>query len=334
MAMDALTFLESASTSKPQPIYVLHGDEDLLKRHALAAIRALVFGTGEGEFDYATHSGATATFAEVRSELDTLPFLSAWRLVVVHDGDPFVSTYRAALEKYVGETAERGILVLEVRTWPSTTRLAKMLKPAATIVCKAPAARLLPEWAMQWSESHHGKQLVAPAARLLVDLIGADLGQLDQELAKLAVYVGSAARIEMPDVDKLVGQSRTESAFKIFDAIAEGRPGEALVILNRLFEQGEDPLRILGAFSMNLRRLAQAARLAGQGRPVGAALYEVGVPPFARESAENQLRHLGRRSALLYDWLLEADQGLKGGSQLPPRTILERLLVRLAAPEP
>ena len=46
---------------------------------------------------------------------------------------------------------------------------------------------------------------------------------------------------------------------------------------------------------------------------------------------EQQLRHLGRRRLdRLYDWLLEADLGLKGSSQLPPRTLLERMVVQLA----
>jgi DNA polymerase-3 subunit delta len=57
------------------------------------------------------------------------------------------------------------------------------------------------------------------------------------------------------------------------------------------------------------------------------------VPDYrtARQEAEQQLRHLGRRRLdHLYDWLLETDQGLKGGSQLSPRILLERLVVRLA----
>jgi DNA polymerase-3 subunit delta len=46
---------------------------------------------------------------------------------------------------------------------------------------------------------------------------------------------------------------------------------------------------------------------------------------------EQQLRHLGRRRLnRLYEWLIDADGGLKGGSQLPKRTILERLVVQLA----
>jgi DNA polymerase-3 subunit delta len=179
--------------------------------------------------------------------------------------------------------------------------------------------------------SAHGKQLSAPAAAMLVDLVGPEMGQLDQELAKLAAYAGEAARVDAGDVDALVGSSRGESTWKIFDAMAAGRPAEALEILDRLFDHGEDPLRVLGAFSMQLRRLAQAYRLTGQGQSLPAALAEAGVPPFAVRGAEQQLRHLGRRRAdRLYDWLLETDLGLKGASALPPRTLMERLVVRLA----
>ena len=123
-----------------------------------------------------------------------------------------------------------------------------------------------------------------------------------------------------------------ENLWKIFDAIGEGQGGAALAILGRLFEQGEDPIRILAAFSLQLRRLAQAYRRNRQGQPLPMALNEVGVPPFATRGAEQQLRHLGKRRAeRLYDWLLETDLGLKGSSALPPRTLLERLVVRLAA---
>jgi DNA polymerase-3 subunit delta len=224
-----------------------------------------------------------------------------------------------------------GVLVLEVKTWPTSTRLAKLLDSAATIACKALAAQRLPEWCVRRAAAVHDKQLSAPAAQLLVDLIGPELGQLDQELAKLAVYAGEAGRIDTGDVDKLVGNSRAESAWKVFDALAASRPGEALAVLDRVLDQGEEPLKVLGAFSMQLRRLAQAYRLTQDGRPLPAALAEAGVPPFAVKGCEQQLRHLGRRRAeRLYDWLVEADLGLKGGSPLPPRTLLERFVVRMA----
>jgi len=158
------------------------------------------------------------------------------------------------------------------------------------------------------------------------------MGLLDQELAKLAAYVGTAGKIDATDVDQLVGSSRAENTWKIFDAIGAGQTKEALTILDRLFGQGEEPIRLLGAFSMQLRRLAQAFRLRQDGVPLGPALDRMGVPPFAQRGIDLQMKHLGqRRLNRLFDALVEIDLGMKGSSQLPERTQLERLVVRLAS---
>jgi DNA polymerase-3 subunit delta len=331
--MDSHTFLEREAKGEPRPVYVLHGDEDFLKRQVQTALRQRILGEESDAFGLSTHEGEKAEFATVRGELETLPFLSSRRLVVIDKADPFVTRHRAALEKYVATPSATGVLVLDVASWPANTKLAKALDADATIVCKSLPVGRLPDWCVKRAASACGKQLVAAAARLLVDLVGAEMGLLDQELAKLAVYVGDANRIDADDVDKLVGSSRAENTWKIFDAIAAGGVGEALTILDHLLGQGEEPNRILGAFSMQLRRLAQAYRLNQQGTPLTAALAGAGVPPFGIKSAEQQLRHLGRRRAeRLYDWLLETDLGLKGSSQLPPRVLLERLVVQLARP--
>jgi DNA polymerase-3 subunit delta len=331
--MDALAFLERSPRGDPKPVYVLTGDEEFLKRQACAGLRSLVLGSAEDSFGLSSYPGDKAEFSTVRTDLETLPFLAPRRLVSIDNADPFVTRYRALLEKYVAQPAATGVLVLDVKYWPANTKLAKLVPEAATIVCKAPQTHRLPGWCVAWATAQHSKQLTAPAAQFLVDLVGAEMGQLDQELGKLAVYVGDGKRIDVADVDALVGRSQAANTFKIFDAIGAGKQGEALAILDQLFSDGEDAIRILGAFSMQLRRLAQAARLSQQGVSLGAALQQAGIPPFAQRGCEQQLRHLGvRRAERLYDWLLEADLGLKGSSQLPPRTLLERLIVRLARP--
>lgn len=329
--MDSLAFLERSRRAAPQPLYVVYGDEDFLKRLVRQALRTRVLGEDGDELGWSVHEGDKATFALIHDELATVPFYGTHRLVVVEDADPFVTRHRALLEKALGKLPPTGVLVLEVKSWPSNTRLAKMVDGAASIVCKAPASYRVPAWCVQWCASRYGKELPNPAAGLLVDLIGTDLGVLDQELAKLAIFVGGRPQIAVADVDQLVGRSRAETIWKIFDAIGEGASAEALTILGRLLDQGEQPLRILGAFSLQLRRLAQATRLHQLGQPLSRALEQAGVPPFGIKSCEGQLKHLGlRRLNRLYEWLLETDSGLKGGSPLPERTQLERLVVRLA----
>jgi DNA polymerase-3 subunit delta len=334
VGMDSLTFLDRGEKSKLLPLYVLYGDEAFLKREVLKVLRARVLGPDGDEAGMSVQAGESATFAAVCDELETMPFFSPRRLVVIDNADPFVTRFRAVLEKKVQHLPETGVLVLDVKNWASNTRLYKLVGDASAISCKAPPAYKLAQWCVQWSRSRHDKELAGPAASLLVEQVGPEMGLLDQELAKLAIYIGARPGIETEDVDRLVGHSSAENMWKIFDAIAAGNTGTALGIIDRLFEQGEEPLRILGAFSSQMRKLAQAARLSMQGQPLRSALEQVGVPPFGLQGAEQQLRHLGRRRAgKLYDWLLDMNLGLKGGSPLPERTLLERFVVQLARKE-
>src|SRR5438132_1165292 len=106
--MDSLVFLERAQRLKPQPVYVLHGDEDFLKRQVVTALRRIVLGEGDHAFGLSAHAGDKAAFADIRAELETVPFLSPRRLVVVEHADPFVSQFRTQLEKYVAEPPATG----------------------------------------------------------------------------------------------------------------------------------------------------------------------------------------------------------------------------------
>jgi DNA polymerase III subunit delta len=333
--MDSLLFLDRIDRLTVQPIYVLHGEELFLKRQVLTALRTLILGPDAELLCLSSYPGDKVSFATVRNDLATAPFLSPRRLVIIENADPFITNERKKLEKYVADPSPNGVLVLDVKTWAGTTNLAKMLENAA-ILCKAMPVGRLPEWCQKWCLAQYRKPITTTAARLLVDHIGADMGLLDQELNKLSLYVGEAAKIEDADVDHLVGHSRQENIWKIFDLIAAGQTGPALTLLGLLFTQGENEMRLLAAFGSTLRKVAQLARLVQGGTPLNAALSQAGINfPAARQGAEQQFRHLGRqRLAQIYDLLIETDLGMKGSSYLTPRMLLERLVVQLARTAP
>jgi DNA polymerase-3 subunit delta len=333
--MDALQFLDGLTKAKRLPVYVLVGDEDFLKRRCRDAVIKLAVGDGDPDFAVATYSGERLDFSTVRNDLDTPSFVCPVRVVIVEQADPFVTEHRDSLERYVASPSKVGVLVLDVKTFPETTKLAKALPDAAKLVCKAPPPANLLGWCVRWAKAGHGKKLSGDAAELLVELVGPAMGLLDQELAKLAVAVPATAEITADDVDRLVGRSRAANVFHILDAVGDGKPATALNILHQLFDEGEDPLAVLGPLTHQLRKLATVGRLVAQGQSLGPAMDAAGVPrwPQARQSTERQLMHLGKaRLGQITDWLVEINLGLKGGSQLPPRVQLERLVVKLARP--
>lgn len=333
--MDAMSFLGKTSKSKLHPIYVLVGDEDFLKRRVLSKLQRLIIEDADPSFASANYAGDKVEFATVRGELETLPFLSKHRLLVLDQADPFVTKYRASLETYAENPSATGVLVLDVKTWLATTKLAKKVPDSATMVCKAPSVYKLPAWCVDWTRERYCKTLPINAAELLVSLVGAHMGLLDSELEKLSNYVGEKGIIDSASVDLLVGRSRAANVFKIMDAVGEGNAKNALLILSELFDQGEAPLAILGALGAQLRRLGVASSLHKAGIQLEDAMDRAGIAkwPQARESTRNQMKHLGwNRLDKLLDWLLEVDQGMKGGNPLPESFLLERLIVRLARP--
>jgi DNA polymerase-3 subunit delta len=334
--MDALQFIASAAKAKRQPVYALVGDEDFLKRRSREAILSMALGETDPAFAVSVYTGDKLDFSTARNDLDTLPFLSPCRVVVVENADPFVTNHRPELEKYVAKPSAAGVLILDVKTFPETTKLAKALPDAAKVACKAPYVEKLPGWAVGWAKSAYKKALTHEAAELLVELVGPAMGLIDQEIEKLAVSLGKKPTIEADDVDRLVGRSKSADVFRIMDAIGEGKPAAALGILESLFAEGQDPMAVLGGLTFQLRKLAAVGRMHLQeGQALGPAMDAAGVPRWekARTSFERQLKWLGRRRLeRLTEWLVEINLGLKGGNPLPGQVQVERLIVKLARP--
>lgn len=334
--MDSLDFLAKAAKAKRRPYYLLVGDEPFLKRRVLDVLTGLILEGGDPAMGLSVFSGDKAEFRAVRAEVQTLPFLATRRMVLVEQADAFVTRHRVELEAYLAEPSKAGTLVLDLKSLPANTKLAKAVAVGCRIDCKAPASYKLADWCAKWAESAVGKRLPKSAAEVLVDLVGPHMGQLDQELHKLAVYVGGRNAIEASDVDELVGRSRDADLWKIMTAVGDNDPAAALRILSEVFRQGNDPHQIFAGLRKQVRELATAGHLVGQGVPLEQALDRAGVPSgwkAKRDGVKKQMRHLGlRRLSVLFDWLLQAELDLKGSSPLPPRLILERLVVQLARP--
>ena len=334
----ALDYLAEPEKYPPKPVCAVFGDELFLRRQVILALRSAALGGDDGDFSLTCFDGKGTLFRDVHEVLSTVAmFGSGCRLAVVESADDFVTRYRPQLEDYAAKPSRTGVLLLEVDSMPSNTRLYKVIAAEGLLIdCGAPAPAKLCKWVADWAKQQHRVQLAPAAADMLVELIGAELGLLDQELAKLALMTGDDKKITPELVGKAVGGWRTKTTWEMLDAALDGNVGEAMMQLDRLLASGEQPVGLLGQISASLRRLAAATRLILQAESshrrvsIGDALGQAGVRSFVVHKTEKQLRLLGRqRGSQLYHWLLEADLDLKGDSTMPPRLILERLIVRL-----
>lgn len=333
--MHATDFLQSSEDAQIPPLVVIHGPEAYLKTAAQQLLVRRTLGETTGAAGGITRlAGRVADWRSVHDDLVTVSMFGTKRIVIVEEADDFVSATRDSLERYFDRPARQSVLVLEVKTWRNNTRLAKKLVDAGLeLDCSELKGAALTGWLVRRAERYYGRRISRDAVTLLVELAGTSLALLEQELAKLAAYVGDRAQITADDVRTLVGGWRAETTWRMTDAVRDGRPDVALAALDKLLRGGEAPQRIFGGVAFVFRKTARATELSRQGLPLRAALQQAGVHPRELQAAEAYLRRLGRtRAERIRARLLEADGALKGGSRLPERLQLERLLLELTGP--
>ncbi len=348
----AFDYLKKPGDHPPVAMCVVFGDEPLLKRLVLQQLRTDVID--DDDVPFTSFDGRTAEWRDVVDDLSTLSlFGGGRRLAAVDDADDFVKKYREQLEDYVERSPKGGVLILDVTTWQSNTRLYKATdNKGLQIECRAPQKssgrrkvldeRRLISWLSARAKNPHKVKLPAKSAQLLFELIGPEFGLLDQALAKLALFVDPGGEITPAMVRDIVGGWRTKTTWDMLEAACDGDADEALRQLDQLLHAGENPLALFGSISWSLRRFADATRAFQRAehegtRPnMGRALEEGGFrawPQGAMETAARQLKQLGRqRAGQLYRWLLEADLALKGSHSSPQRQrfVLELLIIRMS----
>ena len=328
--MHATEFLAKNKSLPDVPVLVLFGAERHLKLQVLSLLPGL---SGNDQDAAVTHlAGKDAELRSVCDELMTVSMFGDQRVVIIDDADDFIKDNRPGLEKYVDHPSRSSLLVLDVNTWQKTTKLYKAVEQIGlNLDCGELKGAALTRWLIDSAQTQHKLRLDRDTATLIVQLAGDSLGLLQQELDKLAAYVGTAGQITQDDVTKIVGGWRVETTWVMLDALRDGDLHKALECLNKLLMSGEAALRILGGVNFTFRKLAEATEGARISRDLPGALRAAGVFPNALAPSERYLKRIGYdRASRILQSLLTADVNLKGGSRVDPQMQLEMLFVELS----
>lgn len=205
-----------------KPVYALVGNDSFLQLEKLAEIRA---GFGN-DVQIAEFDGDDAQLAEVLDELRSFAMFGGSKLVIMRNADDFISRFREQLEEYLNKPSNSGTLVMRVQSLPKTQRIYKQIAKVGSVEVCDPPPRLQP-WITERGKKVHKLTIDAMAANMLADLIGADLGRIDNELAKLALQVGSG-KVTQEAILGSVSFQREQEIKDMTIELATGRPADAL----------------------------------------------------------------------------------------------------------
>ncbi|MCP4195082.1 MAG: DNA polymerase III subunit delta [Planctomycetaceae bacterium] len=346
-AIHAFDLLQQGQVDELPGVVAIAGDERFLKCQVFELLMP-------PDADVSDFAGDSCEWRDIRDELRSGSlFGTGMRRVLVSDADSFVSQHRSALEDYVANPSRSAVLMLDLGALPSNTKLYKAIVAKQGVInCRLPETKggrsksvdtvRLKKWVTRWAASKHHIKLNDQATEELVDLIGWELGLLNQEMAKLALFVEKNGKVDVALVDQVVGGWRTQTTWDMLDAAAMGNAAQALEQLDHLLQSGDAPQALFGSIAWSLRRFAAATRIyqrmertSGRGN-LAAALEQAGFRKWPKEAipkAMEQLKQISRaRATQLYRWLLDADLSLKGSHSSPQRArfALEKLIFQLA----
>ena len=326
----AVTYDQLETTFNQQPpgsLYLVVGEEDLLRDYAIAALKRAVLGSDGDEFNYELFYGDEASGSEIRNSVAAVPAFAPRRLVVVKSAEKLTAREGDLLLGCVQNPVESTTLVFVSPKLDGRLKFSQALTRLANIVDCSPLRDVqLPPWIKQEAE-RVGVRLEEQAVHVLREACGSSLYGLRRELEKLASFVPSDRPATAADVHLLRGVDPGASVFDLTQAIAESDRGRVLSILARNLEAGEAPLRILGSLAWQYRRLWKVKELLAKGGREGEAARILRMDPrklgpFLEPFSE---AHCQRALRLF----LDTDAKLKGGSGSRPRMVLEGLLLKL-----
>ncbi len=279
------TVRKQLAQGKPEPVYLIVGDDDAEMSRLAAEISALIEDELRAfnlERMYASDKAVTP--AAIVESARTFPMLGDRRVVLVLRAERILKPKRrgkadaseaddgestadvGVLEEYLKQPVPGSTLVLVAADVDRTRRLYKTLQKHATVVeCwglkgAKDGGRLdlrqvarTAETLVRQAVAGAGQQIDAAAARLVAERAGTDIATLRGDVERLLLYAAGKSKIDLKDVQEVVSAETAQDDWAVTQAIQRGDTAEALRQLGLALESGGVPYMILGQLGYFVR---------------------------------------------------------------------------------
>ena len=183
-------------------------------------------------------------------------------------------------------------------------------------------------WVIQRAEKK-GLPLSADVARLMINIVGNDLTDLDHELEKLSLYLSGAPITEELIKEHIRGHKHF-SVFRMTEALSRKELLPALEILDQQLQTApREHVRLFALIIMQFRRLLIIHSMLSQFKKETEILAKISLPPFLGKQVLAQARNFSNLEMQnIYAELAHLDLRVKFKSSLAP-LLLQDLFQRI-----
>lgn len=341
--MNSADAIREAKKGDLRPVYILVGEERLLRDEALTEIRSAALDGGIPAFNEDKFTAGEVDIDKVLSAVRTVPMMAKRRFVLVRNIDRWDTSSDDDGEKkgatespldrlcdYAKEAIDSTCLVLTASKLDGRRKLTLFAKKQGFVVqCDSLDTRALVDWISQRFKSK-GNPADHDVCELLAEISGPDLATISDAVERLSLFVGAQNPITEAAVGECVARVRMADTWALVEAVGQRDLSKALRMFGDVYDPRDRGLPLLGALAWSIRQLAKfQAALAGGASPEDAAKRAGVFQPFRARELEKKAKGLTGKE--LERWILvlgETDLALKG-SRRPPDAILEEMFTRL-----
>jgi DNA polymerase-3 subunit delta len=343
---------DAVDEASVRPGYLLFGEDHFRAREFVRSLRSALPGPDGQPATAKTFLLEDVPWRDILDEARTIPFFfSPWQVLVAEgsgaEDAELKDAEKALLKEYFRSPTPKTVLVVlfedKIPKNKALYRFFDGLPESAAEVIEYGALKgtELVAWAEERFRAS-GKTATREAIDTLLEATGNDLGRLENEIEKLAVFVGEKTRVDEGDASHLITGDKDFERWALSDSLDRMDVHECFRIVRKLFSEFDAEaaeLMLLGQMSSYLRDILAAQAMIREGKDRREIFREL------RPSIQESWRDLyNRKFAALFGAvdsvsprdleklirrLSEIDRRKKS-MEASPRSMLEALIVEYA----
>ena len=321
---DIVKLTKQILSSPPSGLYFLYGSEEYLKRRFLLDLKAAVIPEDVADLNFSTVSGQDQ--AEKVLELaDMLPQFSEKRMIVWYNsGYPYMQQrYKKKADEIIEKISGFPYVCLVIYatedefTGSGRDDKAALAKMKGTVLF---FDKLTPARVQKWVIRHFEAEKMNISdieADYLIARCGTGMTELSAAISKLCAYAAEKGRAQVSrtDIEELIPQKITFSAFFISDSIRKRDPSALAAYIKDAKSRAEKPQVILSTIIAEAEKLCRIKLAQKNGLTYQQAAQQLGLNEYVVKLAYPSVTEITEKRCFRFlHACYEADKAVKNTS--------------------
>jgi DNA polymerase-3 subunit delta len=259
--MSSKQFQQEFSKGFPFPAYLFYSSDDFLLYEALSVIKAK-YSSDAFNFDVfdVKSPDNSKPVEQIIDILNTLPFLSGRRVIVIENIQKLPKKDIKKLEEYISNPANTSLLIMLYEGTSPKLFDASVVKSIKTIGINV-QEKDIPSWIRDMAK-RKGIEFTDRAIEYLISYVGTDLGMLYSEIEKFSSWKNDE-KIDIDDVKGMVYAGAEYNAFDLVNALNKRDAAEVFRIFENMGKNTESQM-LLGALNWQYASLQSKSHNKGE----------------------------------------------------------------------